>query len=413
MQTQGTSYSRRTKVAENLWKRHVPKGCPQGYDEKARCTCGDRVRYDARRWSAKHERHFNRTFEKVAEAKVWLGAAEQAIEAGERKANGSETVAEAARAFVAALKDGTALSRRHEPFAPKTRRGYIQALEAHFIPSARDGGIGNVKLGDVEPEDVQELVRQWQRDKLHASTIRNRYNALRALFREAVAAKKVKSNPCDGVRLPKVKRQKEITVTSPHDARALLAALDDDNDRAIFATASFAGLRCGELRALRCEDVDLDALEIHVRYGWDDVEGEKATKTDSGYRVVPILDELIPYLRGRGVEDRAPGDLVFGKGRTPFVPSSLGRRAKKAWEGKKGTRLHEARHTFASRLIASGASPLVIKEVMGHANIETTFKEYGHLFPNDLHDLRERANANIAAEIERADTETRLRQLAA
>ena len=42
----------------------------------------------------------------------------------------------------------------------------------------------------------------------------------------------------------------------------------------IWATAFYAGLRRGELQALRVEDVDLAAGVIHVRRGWDHIEGE-------------------------------------------------------------------------------------------------------------------------------------------
>jgi integrase len=58
-------------------------------------------------------------------------------------------------------------------------------------------------------------------------------------------------------------------------------------------------------------------------------------------------------------------------------------RARAAWE-KKGVApltLHEARHTYASLMIAADANPKALSRWMGHANIGVTFDLYGHLMP--------------------------------
>ena len=54
---------------------------------------------------------------------------------------------------------------------------------------------------------------------------------------------------------------------------ALLAAAPEQ-DRALWATALYAGLRYGELRALRWENVDLAGGKIRVVESWDDREGK-------------------------------------------------------------------------------------------------------------------------------------------
>jgi integrase len=65
----------------------------------------------------------------------------------------------------------------------------------------------------------------------------------------------VKVNPTTGVELPAVRRRRERTATLD-GMEALLAALPGA-ERAVFATAFYAGLRLGELTALRWRDVDL------------------------------------------------------------------------------------------------------------------------------------------------------------
>ena len=58
----------------------------------------------------------------------------------------------------------------------------------------------------------------------------------------------------------------------------------------IWATAIYAGLRRGELMALKWEDVSTSV--IRVERGWDVREGEIAPKSRAGVRTVPIAAEL-------------------------------------------------------------------------------------------------------------------------
>lgn len=75
------------------------------------------------------------------------------------------------------------------------------------------------------------------------------------------------------------------------EAATLLAVLPAD-DRAVWATAFYAGLRRGELHALRVRDIDLDADRIAVECGWDQVEGVIEPKSRAGWRSVPMLGIL-------------------------------------------------------------------------------------------------------------------------
>ena len=79
----------------------------------------------------------------------------------------------------------------------------------------------------------------------------------------------------------------------------MLEALSDQ-DRPIYATAFYAGLRAGELQALRWFDVDLAAGVIGVEPSWDKIEGEQEPKTRSSRRAVP----LTPRLRDELAEHR-------------------------------------------------------------------------------------------------------------
>jgi integrase len=90
-----------------------------------------------------------------------------------------------------------------------------------------------------------------------------------------------------------------------------------------------------------------------------------------------------------------------------MVTSNLWRRAQVAWRRAKlePIGLHEARHTFASLLIAAGVNAKAITAYMGHASIQTTYL-YGKLPGSEAE-----AAALVDAYLGRADTAARLAQL--
>ncbi|HEX6651281.1 MAG TPA: hypothetical protein VF072_00950 [Thermoleophilaceae bacterium] len=101
--------------------------------------------------------------------------------------------------------------------------------------------------------------------------------------------------------------------------RAEAAALIDappESERALWATALYAGPRRGELRAMRWSDIDLAAEPalIHVRRTWHDTEGEVDVKTEAGHRTVPLTGRLRTLVIEHGLATRRGGDdLVFGR----------------------------------------------------------------------------------------------------
>jgi len=147
----------------------------------------------------------------------------------------------------------------------------------------------------------------------------------------------------------------------------------------------YAGLRRGELMALRWSDVDLASGRIDVQRGWDVIEGEIAPKSRVGVRAVPIAAVLRDSLVEHRLE-HADAVLVFGSGPgRPFAPGPLAARAQSAWAqaGLAPITLHECRHTFASLMIAAGVNAKALSTYMGHANIAITLDKYGHLMPGN------------------------------
>jgi integrase len=99
-----------------------------------------------------------------------------------------------------------------------------------------------------------------------------------------------------GLKLPAVNsRRSEERMPTPEQVAALVAAAPE-KDQAIWATAAFAGLRLGELQAVRCRDLDLKTGVIRVRRSYQRKHGMGDTKSYAGERDVPVFAALRPYV---------------------------------------------------------------------------------------------------------------------
>jgi integrase len=284
-------------------------------------------------------------------------------------------------------------------------RGYEQALRDRILPE-----LGGAKLADVRRSDVQRLANAMLGDALEASTIRNAIMPLRAIYRHAIALDEVAVNPTAGLHLPAA-RGKRDRIASPEEAADLIAALPA-GDRAIWATALYAGLRLGELLALDWADVDLAAGVIRVERSYDARAGVTVKpKSRAGRRTVPVAailrDELVEHRMRQG---RSLG-LAFGRSaERPFNASTIWARARRAWKdsGLEPIGLHECRHTFASLMIAAGVNAKALAAFMGHSSVTITLDRYGHLMPGS----EDEAAGLLDAYLERASTRARLAAIA-
>jgi integrase len=117
----------------------------------------------------------------------------------------------------------------------------------------------------------------------------------------------------------------------------------------------------------------------------DPKEGPVEPKSATGRRKVPVPAVLRDHLVEHRM-DRDHDGLVFGRSADrPFADSTVWKRARRAWKAAKLTpiTLHEARHTFASLMIAANVNAKALSTYMGHANISITYDRYGHLMPGN------------------------------
>lgn len=319
-----------------------------------------------------------KNFERRGDALKWRAKKQAELDHQASGSGENPTVAEAAEGFIAAIQNGYGRSKRRDPYKPSTVRDYTFALERHVLPE-----LGAKRLVQLTRRDVQRFADRLHQQGFSPSRVAGVVMPLRVVCDRAVDDEVIAANPCSGVKLPRVK-QKSREPLSKEQVLALIERLPALHDRALWATAFFAGLRCGELQALRWPEVDLAERRIKVIHGWDAKERLLiAPKSDSGIRRVPIMAELLALL-SEWRRERPPfgGDgYVFGRTlNEPFAPSTVTERAKQAWPEEELT-LHAARHNAISLWIARGFDIKSIQVYAGHSNVSFTLQRYGHLLP--------------------------------
>jgi integrase len=172
---------------------------------------------------------------------------------------------------------------------------------------------------------------------------------------------------------------------SPGSRRSAVAS-----DRSGWALAFYTGMRRGEIGRSQWQHVFWEANELMVA----------ASKSDAGEgRRVPMVGQLKKILREEWIRRGQPatGTIVVRS-----VDSGKWQaRADKAWKEARLARvtLHEARHTYASFLMAAGYNLKQIQEYLGHADLVTTGRYIKNLPVPRGTTARQKLDAYLASEV--------------
>jgi integrase len=358
------------------------RACPH---RDGRCNCTPT--FQAQVYDSKAGRRMYKTFATRSAAKRWRHDAISDLRSGKLTADRGPMFGDAVEDWLDGLRAGHITTRSGDPYKPAAIRDYERNLRLRAKPV-----LGHLRLAEVTTRDVQRLIDGLIMKNLAPATIDAALTPLKAMYRRAAGRGDVPINPTVGVEKPAV-RTKPKQVVAPSDAEAMITALEPA-ERALWATAMYAGLRRGELIGLRREEIDLATGVLHVRRGWDMVEGEVAPKSRQGRRKVPIAGILRDHLDERLLH--ADGDAhVFG---SPRWVSRANDRARERWE-KRGLpvlTLHGCRHAYASFGIAAGLNAKTLSVYMGHATIAITLNLYGHLMPGAEDEATEMLDAFFA-----------------
>jgi integrase len=272
---------------------------------------------------------------------------------------------------------------------PSTIKDYRNTLRRYLVPEFG----GETLLHTIDTERV-DAFRERMLAEGHVSrrTVQKILVLLHGIMKRAKRKGWIPSNPAEDAERVSVGRTGEFNVLSPEEVHAVARAERSELFGAIYVTAAFAGLRMGELRALRWADVDFAKRLLHVRRNFT-ADAFGAPKSQR-VRSVPMSDPVARVLDAlsRRDEGTGPDDLVFSPGfNVPFYDDTVRKRFYVALAAAGLGRLrakedpivfHDLRHTFGTLAVQAFALSDV-KAMMGHADITTTMIYVHHVPQTD------------------------------
>ncbi|MYF69910.1 MAG: tyrosine-type recombinase/integrase [Proteobacteria bacterium] len=282
----------------------------------------------------------------------------------------------------------------------RAERGYAEQTIDGNLRSAREFldwlAAGGKQLKSARIADVDAAIKaKTARRHYSRVTIRSGAGRLRVFFRFAEEHDLCTPGMAEGIVPPRFYRDQKVRGTlSRSDIERLLATTDSDRpkdkrDRAILMLLIVYGLRAGEIRTLRLDDLDWENETLRVHR-------PKTGRTDLFPLSQAVGQAIVRYLVD--VRPPRPERALFLTLAAPIRPLGrttpgymVRRRMDEAGIAAERRGTHVLRHTAAQHLLDRGVSMKVIGDYLGHRNPRST-KAYARF---DLNALREVADFDL------------------
>lgn len=296
------------------------------------------------------------------------------------------------------------------PSKPSTLAGYEQMLRIHVRPS-----IGGVNLRQLRAVHLDRCYNAVVSAGRSITTARRVHALMHVALEMAVRDRILRRNPADEVEAPNPPKARTRTPTVEELLR-LLDAADKSTLGPAYRFLALTGLRRGEAMALRWPDVDLEGCTVtiarsirrirrsEVLPGMELVEDEatpgkgktvlailppKTRDSDAQIKVpaaaMQILRDHLKKQREEKMRERLDyrdQGVIFA---TPLGghrdPDDLTRRWTRLTRrlGLDGIRVHDLRHSVATRMLEAGVEMKVVQEILRHSSYQTTANIYSHV----------------------------------
>ena len=287
---------------------------------------------------------------------------------------------------------------------------YASVYKIHIQPTLHSAPIGEITVSRL---------RAWQAERVRAGidpeTIKKARTFLSSVLRHAAESEAIPANPMPTVRAPKPKHKDGIRPLAPTTVEAIRmlmvsplprivdrsgtgqrtrreyqlaapgTAETNRRDALIVSLMAYAGLRPGEIRGLRFDDIG--ETTIRVERAADEYGALKRTKTSETRSVrllTPLAQDLREYRMSEG-RPRSGRMLLLGPTGSAWTKSDWNKWAADRWKPACRAagmtplpRPYDLRHSFASLLLAEGQQPLYVAQQLGHS-VAVLLSTYAHL----------------------------------
>ena len=264
---------------------------------------------------------------------------------------------------------------------PSTREEYRRSVRLFVDPV-----IGELRVPEVQRKDIAAL-HHGLRDKPYQAN--RTLGVLSKMFSlaEVWGWRPDGTNPCRHVK--RYKEHKRERFLSPEETERLGQVLREAEEDMPSAVAAFrllllTGCRMSEIRDLRWEYVKDDCIEL--------------PDAKTGGRVVPLGPEARTVLSSIPRDEDNPW-VIAGR-----LPGSHLTDLQRPWRrirkqaDLEGVRIHDLRHSFASRALALGESLTMIGKLLGHTQVQTTAR-YAHLARDSIQTAAARITGSIGGNL--------------
>jgi len=323
------------------------------------------------------------------------------------------------------------------------RRIRRSTLDSTYTPKVRNRiipGLGKHRLDRLTPEHIERFYTRLETEGLAPATVLQIHRILSRALKVALQRGYVARNVATLVDAPSVALG-EIEPLTPRQAQRIMALASARRNGTRWSVALALGLRQGEALGLRWQFVDLNAGTLTIRWQlqrqrWRhgcgdphacgiDRHGDNCLpgctrharaclqrtggglqltelKSDKSRRTVALPAPLVAALKAHRAEqlkERMTVGSVWPDGDYVWCqPNGRPIGAHADWDewkallkdaGIRDARVHDARHTAATLLLAQGVDQRVVMEILGHSQISMTAK-YAHVLPEVMTDAADR-----------------------
>ena len=272
--------------------------------------------------------------------------------------------------------------------SPNTHRMYDTAFNhlTPFFPRSLDS---------ISPSDIQDLISEMANTANQANKV---LSTLDQIFSDAVRLGILLTNPCDHVARLRY-RKEETRVVTPNELEVIDKTVFTLREQLFLTLIRNYGLRKEEALALEKKHFDFDQKRVIIEQAFTYRHNQPElsdTKSASGDRILPLVDEDIPFFRNAFKEIRTDSLFTNKTSDTPISATSY----KRMWESiqnkmNKTSRRYNIdipgditskmfRHTFCTDLALAGVPVKVAQYLMGHKTVSVTLNIYSHVSFSNL-----------------------------
>lgn len=274
--------------------------------------------------------------------------------------------------------------------------------------------IGNINIQDLTSYDIQGFLNENKH--FSSSYIRKMFELINGACKSAVKKKIILSNPAEDVIKPKsTKMDKDVRSLTIKEQSKFVeyihsVRIDEENYKVCLMLEMYMGLRVGEALALKSSDIDLKKNTITVTRTLTrdkdlNIIMNNRAKTAAGRRVLPIPNIMRKELKEQiELSKNNRDNLLFVCNGEYIRPTSINAVINRIFERQlgldsEGISSHVLRHTYATRSIEAGMTPVVLQRLMGHTDVKITLNTYTSVFnefkQDELDKVAKYLNKNI------------------